>query len=113
MNDKYLVKVKNNLGKNKEIELLDGTKYILNNNDEKIIGTYSDDMKPQIFKLLKAGFIVSKILEENVSDDMKINTIAKDTETSSKMKNEQTNEITNINENLPKKRRGRPPKNKE
>ena len=109
---KYYIKVKNILGKNKEITLLNGDKYLLKNKDEKIIGKYSEDAKPVIFKLLKTGFEVSKILEENIKDYMKIETIPEITKTSSKIKKETTNETNNINEEKPKKRRGRPPKNK-
>lgn len=111
--EKYAIKVKNILGKNKEITLLDGTKYTLKDKDEKVIGFYSDDVKPIIFKLLKAGFEVSKILEENIQDYMKIETTSSVTKTVSKVKKEKTNETNKDDNEKPKKRRGRPPKNKE
>lgn len=110
---KYFVKVKNILGKNKEITLLDGTKYSLKDKDEKIIGEYSEDVKPEIFKLLKAGFEVAKILEEHIKDHMMIDTTSSNTRTASKPKKEKTNETNKVDEEKPKKRRGRPPKNKE
>lgn len=110
---KYAIKVKNVLGKNKEITLLNGNKYTLKDKDEKVIGLYSDDAKPIIFKLLKAGFEVSKILEENIQDYMKIETSLEITKTVSKTKKEKSNEINKVDEEKPKRRRGRPPKNKE
>lgn len=109
---KYYIKVKNILGKNKEITLLNGNKYVLKNKDEKIIGEYSDDSKPIIFQLLKKGFEVSKILEENIYDYMKIETITEDTQTSSNVQKNLTNKTNNDIDDKPKKRRGRPPKNK-
>ena len=111
--EKYAIKVKNILGKNKKITLLNGTEYILKDKDEKIIGFYSDDAKPIIFNLLKNGFEVSKILEENIQDYMKIETTSEITKTVSKDKKDKTNKINNIVEEKPKKRRGRPPKNKD
>lgn len=107
---KYYIKVKNILGKNKIITLLNGDKYTLKNKDEKIIGEYSDDVRPIIFELLKTGFEVSKILEENIRDYMKIETILESTKTSSNDKKEIVNETNNVNEEKPKKKRGRPPK---
>lgn len=109
---KYYIKVKNILGKNKDIILLDGTKYTLKNNDEKIIGEYSDDARPIIFKLLKAGFEVSKILEEYIQDHMKIETTLESSQTSPEIKKEINNETNIVDDEKPKKRRGRPPKNK-
>lgn len=113
MTMKYFIKVKNILGKNKEIALLDGTTYLLKDKDEKVIGLYSDKMKPIIFKLLKNGFEVSKILEDNIKDYMRIETISGDTQTVSKMKKEKSNETNKVDGEKPKRRRGRPPKNKE
>ena len=66
----------------------------------------------RIFKLLKTGFEVSKILEENIKDYMRIETIPESSQTSSKIKTETTNETNNVDDEKPKKRRGRPPKNK-
>lgn len=109
---KYYIKVKNILGKHKDITLLDGTKYNLKDKDEKIIGEYSDDVKPIIFKLLKTGFEVSKILEEHIRDYMRIETILEDTQTVSNDKTENINNVNTLNEEKPKKKRGRPPKNK-
>ena len=100
MNMKYYIKVKNILGKNKVITLLNGDKYTLKNKDER----------PIIFELLKTGFEVSKILEENIRDYMKIETILESTKTSSNDKKEIVNETNNVNEEKPKKKRGRPPK---
>lgn len=108
----YLIKVKNNLGKDKKIKLINGDNYTLKDKDEKIIGTYSKDNLSIIFTLLKQGFEVSKILEENIKDYMKIETITTDATTVSNIKNEVVNEINNDNIEKPKKRRGRPPKNK-
>ena len=108
---KYYIKVKNILGKNKDITLLNGVKYNLKNKDEKIIGEYSDDVKPIIFKLLKTGFEVSKVLEEHIQEHMKIETNPESSQTSSKIKKEITNKDTTLEEK-PKKKRGRPPKNK-
>ena len=108
---KYFIKVKNILGKNKNITLLNGDTYNLKDKDEKIIGEYSDDVKPIIFKLLKTGFEVSKILEENIQDYMKIDTSLESSQMSSNDEQETLNN-NNSNEEKPKKRRGRPPKNK-
>lgn len=108
---KYYIKVKNVLGKNKDITLLDGTQYNLKDKSEKIIGEYSDDVRPIIFKLLKSGFEVSKILEENIQEHMKIETNPESSQTSSKTTQKASNKIIN-DEEKPKKRRGRPPKNK-
>ena len=101
---KYYIKVKNILGKDKDITLINGTKYTLKNKDEKIIGEYSDDIRPIIFKLLKAGFEVSKVLEEHIQDYMKIETIPESSQTSSNPKKEINNETNNIDEEKPKKR---------
>ena len=109
---KYVIKVKNNLGKNKEITLINGDKYILKDKDEKIIGFYSDDARPIIFKLLKAGFEVSKMLEEHVQDYMKIETVSNDVKTDSSNLKENDNKSNSLIEEKPKKKRGRPPKNK-
>ena len=109
---KYYIKVKNILDKDKNITLLDGSEYLLKNKDEKIIGEYSDEAKPIIFKLLKTGFEVSKILEEHIKEHMMVDTIVTNTQTVSKNKKEKSNGINNVNEEKPKKRRGRPPKNK-
>lgn len=110
---KYFIKVKNILGKDKNITLLDGSKYILKNKDEKIIGEYSQETHNIIFKLLKSGFEVSKILEENIQEYMRIETTLESSQTVSEIKKETTNRNNNENEEMPKKRRGRPPKNKE
>lgn len=109
---KYFIKVKNILGKNKEITLLDNSKYTLKDKDEKIIGEYSIDKHPIIFKLLKAGFEVSKILEENIKDCMLIETESSNEKTSSRVKEKITNKDNKDEVEKPKKRRGRPPKNK-
>lgn len=103
------LKVKNILKSNKTIKLYDGTSYVLKVNDEKVIGNYSDYKREEIFKLLKTGFEVSKIEDEYVKDYMLIENDAK---MSSKDDSLDIKEINNIDENKPKKRRGRPPKNK-
>lgn len=109
---KTYIKVKNILGKDKKIQLVDESTYTLKNKEEKVIGEYSLDTHPLIFKLLKTGFEVSKIAEENIQDYMKIDTIVESTQTSSKRKKESTDKTNNVLEEKPKKRRGRPPKNK-
>lgn len=103
------LKVKNILKSDKKIKLYDGTIYVLKVNDEKVIGNYSDYKHDEIFKLLKTGFEVSKIDDEYVKDYMIIDS---DVKMSSKGNSSNDNEINNTNENKPKKRRGRPPKNK-
>lgn len=108
----YVIKVKNILGKNKEITLLDGSKYLLKDKDEKIIGDYSNESKPIIFKLLKSGFEVSKILKENIQEYMIIKSIKNVTQTVSDEIINDTNKDIKSDEEKPKKRRGRPPKNK-
>ena len=113
MNTKYAIKVKNILGKDKEITLLNGNKYTLKDKDEKIIGFYSDNAKTIIFNLLKCGFEVSKILEENIQEHMKIDTIVESPKTVSSDTLETNNKSNNETDEKPKKRRGRPRKNKE
>lgn len=64
--------VKNKLGKDKNITLVNGKKYLLKNGDQKIIGDYfeSDGL---VYKLLVAGFNVSKIEDEDIKPEMLIN----------------------------------------
>lgn len=64
--------VKNKLGKDKNITLVNGKKYLLKNGDQKIIGDYSET-DGLIYKLLVAGFIVSKIEPEDIKPEMIIN----------------------------------------
>lgn len=66
------VLVRNKLGKNKTITLINGEKYILKNGDQKVIGDYSET-DGLIYKLLVAGFNVSLIEAENVKPEMIIN----------------------------------------
>lgn len=66
------VLVKNKLGKNKTITLINGEKYILKNGDQKVIGDYSET-DGLVYKLLVAGFNVSLIEAENVKPEMIIN----------------------------------------
>lgn len=106
----YYLKVKNNLGKNKEIKLLDGTKYTLKDKDEKIIGKYSDDIISEIFKLLKSGLEVAKILPENIKEEWLINNNPEITKSPSETILNSSNEINKEVNDKPKKRRGRPPK---
>ena len=64
--------VKNKLGKDKNITLVNGKKYLLKNGDQKVIGDYSDT-NGLVYKLLIAGFIVSKIEPEDIKPEMIIN----------------------------------------
>lgn len=64
--------VKNKLGKDKNITLVNGKKYLLKNGDQKIIGDYSKT-DGLVYKLLVAGFIVSKIEPEDIKPEMIIN----------------------------------------
>lgn len=64
--------VKNKLGKDKNITLVNGKKYLLKNGDQKIIGDYSET-DGLVYKLLVAGFIVSKIEPEDIKPEMIIN----------------------------------------
>lgn len=64
--------VKNKLGKDKNITLVNGKKYLLKNGDQKVIGDYSET-DGLIYKLLIAGFIVSKIEPEDIKPEMIIN----------------------------------------
>lgn len=66
------VLVRNKLGKNKTITLINGEKYILKNGDQKVIGDYSET-DGLVYKLLVAGFNVSLIEAENVKPEMIIN----------------------------------------
>lgn len=66
------LKVKNTLNKDIRIKLLNGTDYLLKVKDEKIVGNYSEDAKPMIFKYLKKELEVSKISEENIKEHMLI-----------------------------------------
>ena len=104
MNNKYVIKVKNILGKNKEIVLLNGEKYTLKDKDEKIIGYYSKDADTLIFKLLKTGFEVSKILEENIQEHMKIESVLEITQTVSSDNIKDSNKTNTIIEEKPKKK---------
>lgn len=107
--EKYVIKVKNILGKNKTIKLLNGAHYTLRDKEEKVIGDYSIEAKPTIFNLLKAGFEVSKILKENVQEHMIINSNSKDAQTVPELKKDEIKENTNDKEEIkPKRKRGRP-----
>ncbi len=64
--------VKNKLGKDKNITLVNGKKYLLKNGDQKVIGDYSET-DGLVYKLLVAGFIVSKIEPEDIKPEMIIN----------------------------------------
>lgn len=64
--------VKNKLGKDKNITLVNGKKYLLKNGDQKVIGDYSET-NGLVYKLLIAGFIVSKIEPEDIKPEMIIN----------------------------------------
>ncbi len=64
--------VKNKLGKDKNITLVNGKKYLLKNGDQKVIGDYSET-DGLVYKLLIAGFIVSKIEPEDIKPEMIIN----------------------------------------
>ncbi len=64
--------VKNKLGKDKNITLVNGKKYLLKNGDQKVIGDYSET-DGLVYKLLVAGFIVSKIEDEDIKPEMIIN----------------------------------------
>lgn len=64
--------VKNKLGKDKNITLVNGKKYLLKNGDRKVIGDYSET-DGLVYKLLIAGFIVSKIEPEDIKPEMIIN----------------------------------------
>ena len=64
--------VKNKLGKDKHITLINGKKYLLKNGDQKVIGDYSET-DGLVYKLLVAGFIVSKIEPEDIKPEMIIN----------------------------------------
>ncbi len=64
--------VKNKLGKDKHITLVNGKKYLLKNGDQKVIGDYSET-DGLVYKLLVAGFIVSKIEPEYIKPEMIIN----------------------------------------
>lgn len=64
--------VKNKLGKDKNITLVNGKKYLLKNGDQKVIGDYSET-DGLVYKLLIAGFIVSKIESEDIKPEMIIN----------------------------------------
>lgn len=64
--------VKNKLGKDKNITLINGKKYLLKNGDQKVIGDYSET-DGLVYKLLVAGFIVSKIEPEDIKPEMIIN----------------------------------------
>ena len=61
--------VKNKLGKDKTITLANGEKYLLKNGDQKVIGDYSETDE-LVYKLLVAGFIVSKIEPEDIKPEM-------------------------------------------
>lgn len=64
--------VKNKLGKDKTITLTNGEKYILKNGDQKVIGDYSET-DGLVYKLLVAGFNVSRIEDEDIKPEMIIN----------------------------------------
>ena len=102
------IKVKNTFNSNKDIILTNGTKYVLNKSNEKIVGEYSEYLNNYIFKLLKKGFEVEKKEKEYIKDHMII------TESSEKPSDESSNKSninTKIDETKPKKKRGRPKKN--
>ena len=84
------IKVKNTFNSNKDIILTNGTKYVLNKGDEKIVGEYSEYLNNYIFKLLKKGFEVAKIEKEYIKDHMII------TESSEKPSDESSNKSNYI-----------------
>lgn len=102
------IKVKNTFNTNKEITLTDGTKYKLAVGSEKIVGEYSEYLNHYIFKLLKAGFEVSKIEKEYIKDHM---LISEGSENPSKDINKKSNKDNNDVNMKPKRKRGRPRKN--
>ena len=53
--------VKNKLGKDKNITLVNGKKYLLKNGDQKVIGDYSET-DGLVYKLLVAGFIKPEMI---------------------------------------------------
>ena len=61
--------VKNKLGKDKTITLVNGEKYLLKNGEQKIIGDYLDSDN-LIYKLLTSGLNVSKIEDKNIKPEM-------------------------------------------
>ena len=103
------IKVKNVFNIDKKIKLLNGDQYTIKSNAEKIVGDYSDESRLYIFDLLKKGFEVSKIENENVLDHMLISE-------GSRMTSDVNLDESNINNNevieKPKKKRGRPKKQK-
>lgn len=102
------IKVKNTFNSNKEITLTDGTAYKLAVGSEKIVGEYSEYLNHYIFKLLKAGFEVSKIEKEHIKDYM---LISEGSEKPSKDIDKKSNINNNHNNIQPKRKRGRPRKN--
>lgn len=102
------IKVKNTFNMDKQITLVDGTKYTLPKNSEKIVGEYSICLNNYIFKLLKAGFEVAKIEKEYIKDYM---LISEGSEIISKENNDETNKDNNDKDEKPKRKRGRPKKN--
>lgn len=63
--------VKNKLGKDKKITLINGDDYLLKNGDQKVIGDYLDT-DGSVYKLLVDGFIVSLIADEDIKSEMLI-----------------------------------------
>lgn len=97
------LKVKNTLGKNKNITLVNGDLYELKKDEEKIVGEYSEEIHGYIFNLLKAGFKVCKVINNTSLDDSKLK---------SEKKTNKNNKDNNIEvKDKPKRKRGRPPKN--
>lgn len=68
------VLIKNKLGKDKYISLLNGKKYLLKNGEQKIIGDY-DEVNKLIYKFLIDGFIICKINDEDIKPEMLIDSI--------------------------------------
>lgn len=108
-----LIKVKNNLGKKVKIKLLDNSEYVLQKNDEKIIGTYDECLNMYIYDLLKIGLNISKIEEAYANNYERLDTKIDDSKMSSDENIIDTIVINNKDEEIKsKKKKGRPKKSK-